>query len=181
MSRFWVDLLSCIPFDFIFQYSVNNSAGSSNSLGSIRLIKMLRLLRMFKLVRVLKLGKMSKQLERLNISAVVFGVLRLLIGLWFFAHLMACIFVWIALNESIGNPSWIRNGYTFGDISYLKDMYLYEASFYWVLATMFSVGYGDFTPRSDQERLFSMGLMLCGKLLDFFIIDYRDITSLYDI
>jgi hypothetical protein len=109
----------------------------------------------------------------------VFGVLRLLIGLWFFAHLMACIFIWIALNESIENPSWIRNGYTFGDISSLKDIYLYGASFYWVLATMFSIGYGDFTPRSDQERIFAMGLMLCGMFISLSFIYFLSCELLF--
>jgi hypothetical protein len=156
----WIDVVSALPYDLILGGFRQDSGGSA---GSLRLFKIFRMVRLFKLTRVFKLGRLGKQLERLNINPVYFSALRVVFIFWFVAHILACVWLYIGLHQpSSGQPTWMRDSLGFGDITSYRDTYRYGVAFYWVLATMFSIGYGDFTPRSDLERGFAMILMLSG-------------------
>ena len=42
---------------------------------------------------------------------------------------------------------------------------IYVASFYWVMTTMTTIGYGDIRAYSTSERLYSCFVILCGSIM----------------
>lgn len=155
---FWIDLVSAFPFEDLFiLFNLN-----SGNLDAVVLLKLLRLARVFKLLRVLRLGKFGKQLERLNINPVYFSALRLILVLWFCGHTLACI--WIIIGTEASNRTWMTVA-PFGDISQYTTLETYGVSFYWVLYTVTSVGYGEFIPVNKLERVFAMILEISGGLI----------------
>lgn len=155
---FWIDLISALPFE-----SILLSLGiKSGNLDAVLLLKLLRLTRVFRLLRVLNLGKLGKQLEKLDLNPVCFSALRLILVIWFCAHTFACL--WIIVGTEASKRTWMAIA-PFGDISMYNSIETYGLSFYWVVYTVMSVGYGEFIPVNKLERVFAMFLELAGGLV----------------
>ena len=195
---FWIDLASTLPISEMIEnvnYCVEDPADddeSSNSdLKTIRLVRILRLVRLAKLARVLKLGKLAQHIEALNISPALLNVAKLVMKIFFVAHLFSCIWHYLTLPDVIGTDpdqiTWRREfesnfmfdmeGYRDADdatspynaedadnyISSLGERYW--ASFYWTIATMLAVGYGDISATNTVERVYAILTMLCGGIM----------------
>lgn len=132
--------------------------------------KVIRLLRLFK---ILKLVKSNKRLvhhfsEKMRISN---GTERLIFFSFFyivFIHLSACMFVFLAdLEEDLSTARWIDKCMDFGTNT--KDFETFICSSYFIMTTTATVGYGDISPVTTAERIFGMGVMICGVLSFTFV------------
>jgi len=115
------------------------------------------------MVRILKIvqikNKFVKNLtEKLQISV---GFERLMfLGIVFFvlSHVVTCLWIFIARFNEGGKDSWI---FTKGYYD-LDDTSLYVTSFYFTTTTILTVGYGDISAESIQEKLLCILLMIIG-------------------
>ena len=95
VSWFLIDVASCLPVQYV-EYAVQASAGNAGTTGnsanrSIKIIKVLRLFRLAKMLRLLRLKRLLARYEEYltDIMQSVM-ILKMLLGLLFVMHLMAC-------------------------------------------------------------------------------------------
>lgn len=157
------DLLSFFPFGLLASiftsdegYLLNRGTLSP----SFELFKLVRLLKLVKLVRSReKIMKMMTETFKLAKSgARIVYYMLLFIG---FTHLNACTWVYIARLDKFSANNWILSlGYA--DSS--DELKLYLSSFYFVITTITTVGYGDISGFNELEKIFCCILMILGVI-----------------
>ncbi|NXN12165.1 KCNH2 protein, partial [Indicator maculatus] len=148
---FLIDMVAAIPFDLLIFGS-----GSEETTTLIGLLKTARLLRLVRVAR--KLDRYSEY------GAAVLFLLMCTFAL--IAHWLACIWYaignvegqrigWLhALGEQLGKPlnaSDPRRGPT------IKDKYV--TALYFTFSSLTSVGFGNVSPNTNSEKIFSISLM----------------------
>ncbi|KAJ8350709.1 hypothetical protein SKAU_G00258390 [Synaphobranchus kaupii] len=158
---FLIDMVAAIPFDLLIFGS-----GSDETTTLIGLLKTARLLRLVRVAR--KLDRYSEY------GAAVLMLLMCIFAL--IAHWLACIWYAIGnvekpfLDHKIG---WLDNlgvsigkRYNFSDPSSgpsIKDKYV--TALYFTFSSLTSVGFGNVSPNTNSEKIFSICVMLIGSLM----------------
>nr|XP_057941824.1 potassium voltage-gated channel subfamily H member 7-like isoform X2 [Doryrhamphus excisus] len=158
---FLIDMVAAIPFDLLIFGS-----GSDETTTLIGLLKTARLLRLVRVAR--KLDRYSEY------GAAVLVLLMCIFAL--IAHWLACIWYAIGnvekpyLEHKIG---WLDNlgvsigkAYNYSDPSSgpsIKDKYV--TALYFTFSSLTSVGFGNISPNTNSEKIFSICVMLIGSLM----------------
>ncbi|XP_039613435.1 potassium voltage-gated channel subfamily H member 7-like isoform X2 [Polypterus senegalus] len=158
---FLIDMVAAIPFDLLIFGS-----GSDETTTLIGLLKTARLLRLVRVAR--KLDRYSEY------GAAVLMLLMCIFAL--IAHWLACI--WYAIGnverpylthkigwlDSLGQQ--IGKRYNSSDASSgpsIKDKYV--TALYFTFSSLTSVGFGNVSPNTNSEKIFSICVMLIGSLM----------------
>lgn len=88
-TRFVIDLIASIPFDY-FSYFIPNA--NDNSL-------VLKLFSLLKLVRILRLGRLVAHLDIKNELKTSIKLVKLIFFVCMFIHLLACVWFWIVKQD----------------------------------------------------------------------------------
>lgn len=167
---FVIDLVSTFPYSWIVdgifeEEDPNDESTQTNSPSLLRVLKLLRFMRLFKLVRLAKVSQMLVQIEDYIASSVLstlFHFVKLLGAILYLAHWTACIWYYIAEDQSYTNHStWI----IVNSKPYNESLYeVYVGCLYWAVTTMSTVGYGDIVPITVTEKVFASFVMIlaCG-------------------
>ncbi|KAI5107257.1 potassium voltage-gated channel subfamily H member 7 isoform X4, partial [Silurus meridionalis] len=158
---FLIDMVAAIPFDLLIFGS-----GSDETTTLIGLLKTARLLRLVRVAR--KLDRYSEY------GAAVLMLLMCIFAL--IAHWLACIWYAIGnvekpyLKHKIG---WLDNlgvsigkRYNSSDPNSgpsIKDKYV--TALYFTFSSLTSVGFGNVSPNTNSEKIFSICVMLIGSLM----------------
>ncbi|KAM6238791.1 voltage-gated inwardly rectifying potassium channel KCNH6 isoform 2-T2 [Porphyrio hochstetteri] len=158
---FLIDMVAAIPFDLLIFRS-----GSDETTTLIGLLKTARLLRLVRVAR--KLDRYSEY------GAAVLFLLMCTFAL--IAHWLACI--WYAIGN-VERPymehkiGWLDNlgdqigkRYNDSDLSSgpsIKDKYV--TALYFTFSSLTSVGFGNVSPNTNSEKIFSICVMLIGSLM----------------
>ncbi|XP_047432558.1 potassium voltage-gated channel subfamily H member 7 isoform X2 [Mugil cephalus] len=158
---FLIDMVAAIPFDLLIFGS-----GSDETTTLIGLLKTARLLRLVRVAR--KLDRYSEY------GAAVLMLLMCIFAL--IAHWLACIWYAIGnvekpyLEHKIG---WLDNlgvsigkKYNYSDPTSgpsIKDKYV--TALYFTFSSLTSVGFGNVSPNTNSEKIFSICVMLIGSLM----------------
>ncbi|XP_029443837.1 potassium voltage-gated channel subfamily H member 2 [Rhinatrema bivittatum] len=158
---FLIDMVAAIPFDLLIFGS-----GSEETTTLIGLLKTARLLRLVRVAR--KLDRYSEY------GAAVLFLLMCTFAL--IAHWLACI--WYAIGNmecSMGNAHNIGWLYTLGSQigkpynssgrsgPSIQDKYV--TALYFTFSSLTSVGFGNVSPNTNSEKIFSICVMLIGSLM----------------
>ena len=133
-----LDLIATIPFDVVLGGFFN---GSPEVLSALRLFRLARLLKLAKVAEIT--GGWQASGRKLNR-----GVMRLILfAFWILvlAHFVAC--------------GWILLG-AVADKTTASSKYL--TALYWCVTTLTTVGYGDLTPKTNPQIIYTMVIMFLG-------------------
>ncbi|XP_067391776.1 potassium voltage-gated channel subfamily H member 2 isoform X3 [Emydura macquarii macquarii] len=154
---FLIDMVAAIPFDLLIFGS-----GSEETTTLIGLLKTARLLRLVRVAR--KLDRYSEY------GAAVLFLLMCTFAL--IAHWLACIWYaignverqrigWLhSLGDQIGKPLNASDALQGPSI---KDKYV--TALYFTFSSLTSVGFGNVSPNTNSEKIFSICVMLIGSLM----------------
>ncbi|XP_016341701.1 potassium voltage-gated channel subfamily H member 2-like [Sinocyclocheilus anshuiensis] len=156
---FLIDMVAAIPFDLLIYRSVEDTT---------TLIGLLKTARLLRLVRV------ARKLDRYSeYGAAVLFLLMCTFAL--IAHWLACIWYaignversgpsrigWLdSLGEQLGKPYNKTNPASGPSI---KDKYV--TALYFTFSSLTSVGFGNVSPNTNSEKIFSICVMLIGALM----------------
>ncbi|XP_040910677.1 potassium voltage-gated channel subfamily H member 6-like [Toxotes jaculatrix] len=165
---FLIDMVAAIPFDLLIYRSgeeVVRGGGEGETTTLIGLLKTARLLRLVRVAR--KLDRYSEY------GAAVLFLLMCTFAL--IAHWLACIWYaignverstsagigWLAtLGDQLGKPyndSVLESGPS------IRDKYV--TALYFTFSSLTSVGFGNVSPNTNSEKIFSICVMLIGALM----------------
>lgn len=150
---FVVDFVAAIPFEFMITTKVDSAT---------------TLFGLLKTARLLRLVRVARKLDRY--SEYGFAVVILLTCLFtLIAHWLACIWHGIGYSEKRNDMGWIQeltknlnlNSNTTGPD--LQTRYI--TALYFTLSSLTSVGFGNVSPNTDAEKIFSVCVMIIGALM----------------
>ncbi|XP_074553406.1 potassium voltage-gated channel subfamily H member 6a isoform X1 [Halichoeres trimaculatus] len=164
---FLIDIVAAIPFDLLIFRSGSEEPQTTTLIG---LLKTARLLRLVRVAR--KLDRYSEY------GAAVLFLLMCTFAL--IAHWLACIWYAIGNVERTGSArigalkiGWLDNlaeqigkQYNDSDASSgpsIKDKYV--TALYFTFSSLTSVGFGNVSPNTNPEKIFSICVMLIGSLM----------------
>lgn len=123
-------------------------------------------------LRILRLARLGRVKERLEMQSTMKQATKMLINFsitgFVIAHTYACIFYALGHVEypsgpNINRTTWLHVNSETVDLDDWFDTYV--AAFYWSLATMSTIGYGDISAANHVERLFSVFVMVTGTAI----------------
>ena len=96
------------------------------------------------------------------------------------AHLLACMWIYIALYVTHGSSHAAQNNNWMveGGIRDTQIYAIYTAAIYWAMTTLTTVGYGDISPTSTGERLLSTGALVVGIAINALFIGRMSVLLL---
>lgn len=163
-SWFTLDFVSSVPFDLI-------TNGLLPNLTPARLIKIGKITKVMKLLRISKAmsvateSELMESVEQFLTSSAFQTFARL-------AQLVAMMFIaahWLACFGSAIDKEQIRV-YFSGELEEPSELKKYLAGMYWSMTTLSTVGYGDITPKTDEERAYAIVAMVTGGALYGYVI-----------
>ena len=181
-GSFFVDFISVFPFNTLF---------STQSL----LTKLFRLFRLPRLIRLIDISRFSQLLksffenssrdERIVAEYMLmyaYRIFRLVIIALIITYFLGCF--WFMVSNEL-NTAWDKaNGNTFVDnfrLNEADNLRKLIVTCYFTLTTLATVGYGDYYPVSNLERIVAVFIMLCGVAFFSFIMGaFIEIISNYE-
>ena len=161
MSWFTYDLLYIFPLDFFsFFFSTDIILISSMDYRlNFTLLKWIKILRIAKIFKKQTTGRFVHKIV-FNESNTLNRVIKFGCIFFMLSHISSCFFVYIGYS-SISNVNWI----CYAQLSNSNKFDVYIASLYYVLVTIYSVGYGEITPQNYLEILCIIFLLIFGSMI----------------
>ncbi|XP_011308316.1 potassium voltage-gated channel protein eag isoform X7 [Fopius arisanus] len=168
-SWFIIDLLSCLPYD-VFNAFDHDEDGIGSLFSAL------------KVVRLLRLGRVVRKLDRY----LEYGAAMLILLLCFYmlvAHWLACVWYSIGRSDADGGVQyswlWKLANVTQSPYSYLwtnsstvpelvagpSRRTMYVTALYFTMTCMTSVGFGNVAAETDNEKIFTICMMIIAALL----------------
>ncbi|MAF98128.1 MAG: hypothetical protein CMH26_05785 [Micavibrio sp.] len=131
---FYFDVLTSLPFAIIATM-LSHTFDFEMSVNLVGALRLARVVRMFRLRVIFDLLDFTPKVFKLGLIAVS----------------VALLIHWIACGWMMIHPRTVAS-----------DTDFYILSLYWTVTTLTTVGYGDITPNTNVQRLFTMVIMLVG-------------------
>lgn len=165
MGWFCLDVLSIVPFEDIVSIFGDDLSDNIQILAKItkvfRLLRLVRLVRLFKAFDFTNSDNYFLKFMNENFKGTMVGLLLPnLLLMTFTIHFFSCCW-YILSNLDDTNQNWV----VINHFSNKPDFDLYIISFYFVIQTFTSCGYGDILSVLQSEIIFRMVVMIAGVFL----------------
>ncbi|OMJ92390.1 hypothetical protein SteCoe_4832 [Stentor coeruleus] len=168
--KFWfiIDLLSCIPLEIIDTNDTESASSYNNFLRILRVSRMyrfMRILRLLKLLRFLRSQYVNNLLMKNKFNTSSGRIIIFFFILAISVHILGCLWFYVSKTDN----SHITWAFVY-HIEDQPDYAQYLSSIYFVFTTLTTVGYGDNTPISNIEKMFTIILMAFGVVFYSYMI-----------
>ena len=156
------DLLLICPFDLISCFYQDNYIifnVSKSYVIKFTLFKWIKVIRLTKLLQTETIGKFLYQMV-LNHNFTLNRVFKFVFLFFILSHITSCFFLFVGFT-SINDFNWIN----YANLLNCYNFEMYIASLYYILVTIYTVGYGDILPINIWEKLTMIIFMLIGSML----------------
>jgi potassium voltage-gated channel Eag-related subfamily H protein 5 len=188
--RFPIDLVACLPVTYVelfISIARNTDSGLKSDAEDVRIVKTMRLMRLAKLLR---LARVKRVLERLEAEyagvAQAARVVKIMAAIIFTSHFVACFWYYVGDTEAqnlgwhpgcagqtLGaedgcegshriEKGWVERQHWPDSVGYFSR---YLDSFYFSVTCLTTVGFGDRTPSTNSEKIFSIFTELAGCVI----------------
>jgi hypothetical protein len=169
-ARYFIyDLISAFPFltlivreykDFI-QYNINDNKDF--------FLLMTICLKLFKCVKVTKINKFIDHIHEIfsknYLTEKIFNAMKMFLISFLFIHILICFHIFIGNHFY---PSWLSSIKERSDIDNFLSIYI--TSFYFLITTLTTVGYGDIVCISIAERVFQIIELSLGVIVYSYVV-----------
>ncbi|KAL4492391.1 hypothetical protein ABPG72_005526 [Tetrahymena utriculariae] len=175
---FFLDFISTFPWQLV-----------NKNITVVKLLRMLRLPRFLKLVKedrfinvvntVLRYSDTSDKVKTQFIFRYIYRNIQFILTGLSLAYFVSCL--WYYMVASVDDQN--MEGKTFitqYGIQYMPDWKKAVTNCYFVLTTFATVGFGDLTPQTNNERIFVIFMMVCGiAFFSFIMNNFNDVLTNY--
>jgi hypothetical protein len=160
-SKFWVDLVAVIPFQFLALAATGQLGQETVLADFLALFRLLRLLRLYRVRNFFETLQYDTRISLMSLTLV-----RNFAAALVWTHLAACGLYFISkLHQFDPDSTWIGE-----DVQDVSDFSRYVTSLYLSTVTFATVGYGDFAPVSSAEKIWGILYMLSNIVIQAWII-----------
>jgi len=160
-SWFWLDCVSCFPYQVLLLCL----KGVPTNLEVLRVLRVARIMKVFRMMRFGRFGDIL--MRACNYNDTILDLIKFAMTVLLVTHWMACGWRMLAGYVDEGGESWVTHtAFVHGE----SEWSLYMTSVYWAVVTFTTIGYGDVTPVSDNERAFTLCTAILGALLFGYMI-----------
>ncbi|EQC26951.1 hypothetical protein SDRG_15282 [Saprolegnia diclina VS20] len=163
VRRFFIDLVSVLPFNTI------GLMVTSPALGRLRFMRILRLFRLMKVIRVVQDASVFQYWEvKMSMNYATLALAKFCFFVLMIAHWIACVFravVDLETNLDVNGRhyNWLTDHYMGPDaLIDCEVLVQYISALYWSVMTLTTIGYGDVGPATPGERALSIVCMVLG-------------------
>lgn len=147
------DIISILPLDLLFK---------NHSINLYLVAKLPKLLRTVKLLQNKNIYNcLERVINTLKLNRNVISIIKLLFSFFYFNHLFACLFYLLARIRHFDYTTWI---YHKGLLD-RSNLEIYIWCLYWNLTTVTSVGYGNISAFSWEEKVYSIIIISIGVVM----------------
>lgn len=155
---FFMDFVSSLPIQLMLYSFETDISGSKISIS--RIYKTLRLIRFIKMIRVKKYDKILNYLfSHFNLNVALSKIVFITLITFLLVHISSCLWFFITKLEKFNN-SWIFEN----NLTEKSDFHIYITCFYWSTYTLFTIGFGNISPNSIEEKIFCIIWIVYGAL-----------------
>lgn len=147
-KEFWLDIVTLIPIYIVYTYD-----GTDRPWSLIFLFRVIRMKKLFERIQD------HFQLKKMNYISIL-NLLTLGLNVVFSVHLGACFWHYQCINNlnAQADKTWLA----YYQLVYEPWLVRYVNCFYFIIVTIVTVGYGDFSPQNTLEKQFICIFILIG-------------------
>jgi voltage-gated potassium channel Kch len=145
---FIIDFLSVFPFEYIYLYLFSDNGIDPATLKQFRMLRVLRLLRLSQVLRFTYTFIKHDFIDPGYVRLFSFGLIAFLVS-----HFVSCFWIYLEGIDTSNAP-----------------INQYVDAIYWTVTTLTTVGYGDITASTIEQKLYTIFVMLLGVAFYAYVI-----------
>ena len=154
---FFIDIVSILPIEMVLKA---DAVKYNEMIRIARIGRIYKVVKLFRLVRIVKFAKSKNRfvlfiLRMFSLSGSIGRIFLFLAGFFLTCHIVCCLWTICAQMSVNIEDTWLSD---------YEDDRLYLTSYYFIVTTITTVGYGDISGGTPGEQIFCIIIMVVGVI-----------------